>query len=126
MPYFGSGGPVPPSIAWAHRSVRCRANGPAIGEGVTRSRDESVVAARLYFWRTQTGAEVDFVLEHGRRVVAFEVKSSDNPGYRDTDGLRRFLEAQPDAVGGVLLHGGNAIRRLDKNIIALPWSLIAE
>ncbi len=83
-------------------------------------------AARLFFWRTQTGAEVDFVLEHGRRVLAFEIKSTDNPGYRDTEGMRRFLEAQPEAVGGVLLHGGNAIRRLDTNIIALPWSFVAE
>lgn len=83
-------------------------------------------SARLFFWRTQTGAEVDFVLEHGRRVLAFEVKSTDNPGYRDADGLRRFLDVQPEAVGGVLLHGGNTIRRLDKNIVALPWSLVAE
>lgn len=81
--------------------------------------------ARLYFWRTQAGAEVDFVLEHGRRILALEVKLTDNPAYRDADGLRRFLEAHPRAVGGVLLHGGSAIRRLDDRLIALPWSLVA-
>ncbi len=66
------------------------------------------------------GAEVDFVLEHGRRVLAVEVKLTDNPGYRDTDGLRRFLEGHPRAAGGVLLHNGPVSRRLDDKIVALP------
>jgi len=29
---------------------------------------------RLYFWRTQTGQEVDFLIERGRDLVAMEVK----------------------------------------------------
>ena len=35
--------------------------------------------ARLHFWRTTTGDEVDFVLEHGRRVLGVEVKMSSKP-----------------------------------------------
>lgn len=81
-------------------------------------------SARLYFWRTRTGAEVDFVLEHGRRVLGIEVKHSPNPGYGDTAGLRAFLAEHPKALGGVLLHSGQDIRRLDQNIIALPWTMV--
>lgn len=80
--------------------------------------------ARLYFWRTQSGDEVDFVVEHGRRTVAIEVKLTDDPGYRHTEGLRKFLQAQPAATGGILLHSGTALRRLDHNIIAAPWTLL--
>ena len=79
---------------------------------------------RLHFWRTQTGDEVDFVIEHGRRVVGIEVKMTDAPGYRHAAGLVKFLDEHPQAVGGVLLHGGQQIRRLDEKIVAIPWSLL--
>ena len=79
---------------------------------------------RLHFWRTQTGDEVDFVVEHGRRVVGIEVKMTDAPGYRHAAGLAKFLSEHPQAVGGVLLHCGQQIRRLDEKIVAVPWSLL--
>lgn len=75
--------------------------------------------ARLYFWRTQAGAEVDFVLEYGRRVLAIEVKQSGSPSYGDAAGLRAFLAEHPQAVGGLLIHGGQAVRRLDETILAV-------
>ena len=79
---------------------------------------------RLHFWRTQTGDEVDFVIEHGRQIVGIEVKMTDAPGYRHTAGLTRFLGEHPQAVGGILLHSGQQIRRLDEKIVAVPWSLL--
>ena len=78
--------------------------------------------ARLYFWRTQAGAEVDFVVEHGRRLLAIEVKMTDNPGYRHAAGLREFRQAYSQASGGILLHSGTTIKRLDENIVAVPWT----
>lgn len=81
-------------------------------------------AARLYFWRTQRGDEVDFVVEHGRRVLAVEIKQTIQPRYGDANGLRAFLQAHPDAVGGVLIHSGTAVRRLDDQIIAIPWPML--
>lgn len=81
-------------------------------------------AGRLSFWRRQDGTEVDFIVEHGRRVVAVEVKMSANPGYRDTTGLQRFLEDNPEACAGLLLHGGREIRRLGEKILAIPWTMV--
>ncbi len=78
--------------------------------------------ARLYFWRTTSGDEVDFVLEHGRRVLGIEVKMSSKPSYRDAAGLSKFLKEYPSAVGGILLHGGTRVERLDQNIVAVPWT----
>jgi len=80
--------------------------------------------ARLYFWRTRTGAEVDFILEHGRRLLAIEVKHTANPNYGDAAGLRSFLAEYPKASGGLLLHGGREIRRLDQAILAVPWTIM--
>jgi predicted AAA+ superfamily ATPase len=81
-------------------------------------------SARIYFWRTLEGNEVDFVLEYGRRLLAVEVKRTDNLGYRDTAGLRLFLEKHPKASGGLVVYGGKAIKRLDEKIVALPWSFL--
>ncbi len=80
---------------------------------------------RLYFWRTQAGAEVDFVLEHGRKLLAIEVKRTARPGYADAAGLRTFLAEYPQASGGLLIHSGREIRRLDQNILAVPWTMVS-
>jgi predicted AAA+ superfamily ATPase len=81
-------------------------------------------SGRLYFWRTLEGNEVDFVLEYGRRLLAIEVKLTDNLGYRDTAGLRLFLTNHPRASGGLVVYCGQQIRRMDEKIVAIPWSLI--
>jgi uncharacterized protein len=81
-------------------------------------------AGRLHFWRTIEGNEVDFVLEHGRRLLAIEVKLTDNLGYRDTAGLRLFFEDNPNASAGLILYSGAQIKRLDEKIVAVPWSFV--
>lgn len=80
--------------------------------------------ARLYFWRTQNGTEIDFVIEYGRRVLAIEVKMTSDPGYRHCEGLQKFLQNHPTAVGGLLVHCGTMTKRLTENIVAIPWAAI--
>jgi hypothetical protein len=79
---------------------------------------------RLYFWRTRTGTEVDFILEYGRKLLAIEVKGTSRIGYADAAGLRTFLAEYPLASGGLLIHSGPEIRRLDQNILAIPWTIL--
>lgn len=81
-------------------------------------------SASMYFWRTRAGAEVDFVLEYGRRLLAIEVKLTERLTYGEAAGLRDFLAEHPRAVGGLLLYGGREICRLDKNIVAAPWTIV--
>lgn len=83
-----------------------------------------VPSGRLSFWRTSAGTEVDFVVEHGRRIIAIEVKATSNPGYRDISGLQSFLGDHSSAAAGMLLHGGKDIRRMDKKILAVPWTML--
>jgi len=80
--------------------------------------------ARLYYWRTQAGIEVDLVVEHGRRLVAIEVKMADTVTYREAAGLQTFLDQYPQATAGLLLYAGNAVRRLGEKIVALPWTMV--
>lgn len=80
---------------------------------------------RIYYWRTSTGHEVDFVVEHGRKVLPIEVKATAKPAYGDTGNLRLFLKEYDIAGPGVLVHTGTEIAKLDRNVIAVPWTLLA-
>lgn len=79
---------------------------------------------RLHYWRTVSGQEVDFVLEQGKSLVAFEVKSSAEARRSDCDNLRLFLKEYPEAACGVLVYGGRDIRIMDDKIVAIPWTTL--
>jgi len=81
--------------------------------------------ARLHYWRTTTGLEVDCVLEHGRRLLAFEFKLADRARFGDADALRVFMRDYPETTAGVVVYGGAEIVRLADNIVAIPWTVIA-
>lgn len=52
--------------------------------------------ARLFFWRTNAGAEVDLLVErHGKLRLACEIKASRRVSGADLSGLRSFSEAHP-------------------------------
>lgn len=80
---------------------------------------------KIYFWQTTGNKEVDFVIEHGRKLLAFEVKMTDNPGYNDYKNLLLFLEKYPQTVRGVLIYTGSEIRWLHSQVIAILWNWLA-
>jgi uncharacterized protein len=85
-------------------------------------RDTHSPRAAVTYWRTASGHEVDFVLERQRRLVGIEVKATRQPSLREIQGLRTFLAEHPrQALGGVVLHGGEDSYWMDERIIAIPW-----
>lgn len=58
-------------------------------------------APNLWYWRTSTGEEVDFVIESGGKFVLIEAKLRENPGLEATKGFGDFKNyyGQP-AVSG--------------------------
>ncbi len=75
----------------------------------------------LHYWRTTVGKEVDFVLEYGRKLLAFEVKMTQEPSTRDIKNLLVFMEDYPETLLGICLHSGNEIKWLHSKILAVPW-----
>ncbi len=74
------------------------------------------------YWRTTVGAEVDFVVEAGDRLLPIEVKSTPRPTLRDIRHLRAFRAEYPEtARPGLLLHTGTAVEWLAPDILAAPW-----
>jgi predicted AAA+ superfamily ATPase len=58
--------------------------------------------ATLHFWRSASGAEVDFVLVRGDRILPVEVKASRGERPTPSRSLRSFLEAYQPATALVL------------------------
>ncbi|MBI5018642.1 MAG: DUF4143 domain-containing protein [Deltaproteobacteria bacterium] len=85
------------------------------------SSELSVPHAKVRFWRTGTGKEIDFVRERGRVSLAFEVKLTQNPSLRDAANLLALLDESPSTVRGVLLHGGSEVKWVHSKVLAVPW-----
>lgn len=77
--------------------------------------------ANMFYWRTTAGKEVDFIIEHGKKLLAFEVKLTKNPSFSDIKNLLTFIETFPKVTLGVLIHSGNTVRWLHSKVIAVPW-----
>lgn len=60
---------------------------------------------KLYFWRTQGGTEVDFVLYGNAEFYAIEVKNSHRIENKDVRGLKTFQKDYPEA-STILLYRG--------------------
>ncbi len=76
--------------------------------------------ARLYFWRTNHGAEVDLLIEkHGKITAGFEIKAASNISGAHLSGLRTFREEHPKASCAVICLADQAYE-LDA-VQVLPW-----
>lgn len=79
------------------------------------------VPMRLYGWRVQGGQEVDFLIEHGQRFVALEVKwgrSIDRAVLKTFQALRAQWGER--LVAGIVLYGGDEVIALAPKVVAMP------
>lgn len=74
----------------------------------------------LLFWRTSEGAEVDLVLEQGRRLLPVEVKTTSRARREDAVGLERFLDHHRSAPFGLLVHDGKEVQLVSRRVVAVP------
>jgi len=130
-----------PKLIWSDTGLACFLAGLFAPDALKSSREagglfESLIylqlnalgqlltpKPRLFYWRTTTGKEIDFILEWGRKIIAIEVKLSNKPQFSDTETLRLFLEEYPETAAGILVHTGNEVKIMGRNIIAVPWTL---
>lgn len=77
---------------------------------------------RISSYRTEHGAEVDFILEIGGEVIAIEVKASANVGRQDLRGLKSFSEYYGKAHRAVVLTLGRVPKKVGQ-VEILPWQI---
>ena len=85
--------------------------------------ETSAGKVHMFHLRTQGGDhEIDLVVETGRRLAAFEVKSSSAPTSRDARHIAWLRDRLPPGqfAGGVVFHTGPHHYRLDQGIEAVP------
>ena len=91
-------------------------DGPALQTLVLQelraTNDYTNSSYEIFFWRTQSKLEVDFVLYGEKGLIAFEIKRSSNVSKKDTRGLREFKKDYPMARC-YLLYGGDRVLHLD-------------
>lgn len=81
---------------------------------------------KIYHFRTNTGIEVDIILENlDGNIVAIEVKSSQTVTPSDFKGLKYLHEEIKNKfLRGIIIYTGTEIIPFEKNMIALPISYL--
>lgn len=76
---------------------------------------------QLFYYRTRSGLEVDFLLQTSRGVIALEVKSRESVSFADTRTMRRIASALGEKwLGGLVVYRGNQIKSLGDGFWAVP------
>lgn len=81
---------------------------------------------KISSYRTEHGAEVDFILELEGKVYAIEVKASKNIGKSDLRGFQSFKEFYKKPHKSYVAYLGNYEEKIDE-VTIFPWvELIKE
>jgi predicted AAA+ superfamily ATPase len=86
---------------------------------------DQLVRPEVFFWRTQSGAEVDLLIRNGNQVLPIEIKlgsSIDQYGYA---GLRQCM-SDLGLKRGWVLNTSTERRVLSPGIEQIPWSAIVS
>ncbi len=115
---FAIGGDLPPDIGgrllehWAGLELLHRAAYAGRGHEVT-------------FWRTVSGAEVDFIWTTPTEDVPIEVKWTENPGVGDARHMEIFLDLHTRrARRAFLVCRVERPRRISERVTAIPWQAL--
>lgn len=80
----------------------------------------------IYHWRTNGGAEVDFILERNGVFYPIEVKATSSPSRRDTSGISAFRKTYPrmKIAKGLVVSPCEESMPLSGNDFAMPWDAV--
>ena len=93
-----------------------------VGEWLKACRQQGE-KPNLYYWQSNTIAEVDLVIERGGALYGIEVKATATPSPNHADGLARWLALAGSQARGVLACRVDAPHALRPGIRAVPWHL---
>lgn len=76
---------------------------------------------RISSFRTDTGAEVDWILDTGSKLVAIECKYGKNVSEHDLSGLRIFDKFTSGAIIKYVIYTGGSRQKFSESEMALPY-----
>ena len=79
-------------------------------------------SAKLFFWRSSGGAEIDFLIERGDQLIPVEVKWRSSVSLKDVTGMQVFLQDfKNEAHWGIVLYKGSQLLKIKENIFLVPY-----
>jgi predicted AAA+ superfamily ATPase len=85
-------------------------------------RDAQIPRPNVLYWRTASGQEVDFVIEHRQGLLPIEIKATARPTTADAQHLLAFRQEYGSKVrGALLLHTGAEVFWIARDVLAAPW-----
>jgi len=79
------------------------------------------VNARVFYYRTRSGMEVDLLVETGKGVMAIEVKGRSRVGRSDIRAMKSIEKQLGERwLGGLVLHRGSELFELEPGYWAVP------
>ena len=95
----------------------------AVLSEIVRTLTHRGMTPQVYFWRTMTGTEVDFVVETAAGLVPIEVKLSATPRWAMAAAIKTFQrDMEGAAMPGYVVHPGDIRLPLGPGVTALPFS----
>lgn len=80
---------------------------------------------QLYFWRDQTGNEIDLLIYNGREGFPMEIKLSQTFNSDFTKSIERWLQLDKNpALSGEIIYCGEHSVQIHKPISAIPWYVL--
>jgi predicted AAA+ superfamily ATPase len=76
---------------------------------------------RILGYRTDSGAEVDMVIDLGAEFLAVECKRGRNVNTADVRGLKSFMAVAQKPVSGYVVFTGDRAERLGDRVLAVPY-----
>lgn len=77
--------------------------------------------AKLYFYRTRSGMEIDFILETNKGILGLEVKNREVVSSSDFTSLKKLaLAAGKEWKAGIVIYRGNKIQNYGDRLWAIP------
>lgn len=92
---------------------------------LTKASHAASEGVGMSYYRTSAGAEVDFVLERGGKMVAIEVKHAENVSKRDIKGVFDLRDAMgKDLLRSIVLCNAPRVLSFDKDILLVPFAAL--
>ncbi len=85
--------------------------------------NEQIVDPEVFFWRTQSGAEVDLLIRNGRKLIPIEIKMGSSIDPRSLKGLKQCM-ADLNLKRGWVVNTSSRRMMLSPGIEQVPWSAI--
>lgn len=76
---------------------------------------------QVFYYRTRSGLEIDFLLQTSRGLFALEVKGRDSVGKSDIGSMRRIADKLGERwLGGLVVYRGDRLEEIEPGFWAVP------